>query len=178
MKNFEPNEKEIDLTKPLKALTINLVLFILVVLALFLSNKAQAQPDSIYNLQMPMGSFGTYVRPQSTTLQNDGDAFPAITPYSTRIDPQQKKDTVEVQAACIEFIHVEAWEPSKASPVKWLQVLEVKTLVQERTLEWQTWDSNTTNYAIYRPKSNWVTTSTRWLSPIDGCYQLIPLTND
>mgnify|MGYP003554453782 FL=1 len=146
MKNFEPNKKEIDLTKPLKALTVNLVLFILVVLALLLSNKAQAQPDSIYNMQMPMGSFGTYVPPQSTTLENDGESFTTFTPYSTRIDPQQKKDTVLVMVSC----EIEAYVGmfSDFSMVKKTKVLELRKAEQERTLEWQTWDSNTTNYAV------------------------------
>lgn len=159
---------QVDMHSVWVSLAIGVIAFIA---AMFISNKAQAQPDS-----------AAIDLPESTLKSGNAIRF-ALTPYSTRITPQQKKDTVEVQAACIEFIHVEAWEPSEASPVKWLQILEVKTLVQERTLEWQTVSlpipsRNGMIPAINATETKWVTIETRWLSPIDGCYQLTPLTDD
>jgi hypothetical protein len=78
-----------------------------------------------------------------------------------------KIDTVSLRVLCE--------SPSRPKCLYCNPGIEFRSIKQERTLEWRTWDSNTTQYAVYKPKSDWVTTECRWLEDINGCYQLVPL---
>ncbi len=107
--------------------------------------------------------------PNAQTLKNESDPVRrsmSVNGY-TFGNVQTKKDTVVVRVLCE--------SPVRPKCLGCNPEIEFRSIKQERTLEWQTWDSNTTQFAIYRPKSDWVVTERRWLEDTSGCYQLVPL---
>ena len=89
------------------------------------------------------------------------------------LPPQTKTDTIQVPALCTKMKIDETY------------IFPYATIInQERTLEWQTWlepfkpDMNGHSMGMRFWESGYVVTSTRWLDPIEGCYQLLPLQND
>ncbi len=104
----------------------------------------------------------------TTTLEIDTD---------TVVNGGLKKDTVMVEAICRTQENIMIG--GKEILVNMPPVIITRNL--ERTLEWKTWtegappDENGWSPAISIIKNDWVTTETRWLDPVEGCYQLLPL---
>lgn len=80
-----------------------------------------------------------------------------------------KTDTILVDALC---------QHEKSNGIVINHWLQVDKKAQERQLEWRTWDSNTSSYAVYMPKSDWVVTKIRYLDNVDGCFELTPIKNE
>lgn len=90
--------------------------------------------------------------------------------------PKPKTDTIRIPVLCQDMLKSEDSDFYLTTGS-----VSIEYKAQERTLEWQTWnegakpDKNGWAPSINIVKSDWVVTSTRWLDPIEGCYQLIPI---
>ena len=102
------------------------------------------------------------------------------------LPPQTKTDTIQVPVLCTKMKSDETIDVFAIKGKSREQyVLPYATrLNQERTHEWQTWlepfhpDINGHSMGMRFWESGYVVTSTRWLDPTEGCYQLLPLQND
>ena len=102
----------------------------------------------------------------------------------TVFQPQTKTDTVQVSALCLKVNGKDAKVFTVVHGDDKYVFPYITDINQERTLEWQTWlepfkpDMNGHSMGMRFWENGYVVTSTRWLDPTEGCYQLLPLQND
>lgn len=132
--------------------------------------------DSIPVDDMPTGEWNTHTYAVDSIPTFSGISTAGIYILSGR-SVKTKTDTVLVDVLCTKMIYSDnpALIVTHKEPKQEYVFTYATKIRQERTLEWETWNSNTSVYAVYIPKSDWVVTSTKWLDLIEGCYQLIPL---